>query len=396
MRWKAPACRNDRNSVHHSETKRVEGYELITDPAVLAGRVQEMAPEAILALDTEASSFHRYRESVCLVQLSTRERTYLVDPLAVRELGPLRNLLAETGMEVVIHDADYDLRILARDHGIRVENVFDTLIASELINEPEIGLAALLRKYQGLQVDKKFQKADWSKRPLPKPMLDYAAGDTSHLIAVRDILKEKLHEKGRWEWAAEEFSLLTDAPFNLPVNEEPAFLRMKGAKTLKPHQLAVLHELHAWRESVAEKMDRAPFMVLGNDVLLDLSSDPPTSRNQLMARKGVGERVAQRYGSEIIAALQRGLDLPKEEWPRLPKPKRWQRDDEYEDRLKRLKQMRDKLTTEHDLRMGIVASNQLLADIARTLPGDLDALAALPGIRRYQVKHFGGDLLKAL
>lgn len=374
----------------------MEGYELITDPAVLAGRVHEMAPEAILALDTEASSFHRYRESVCLVQLSTRERTYLVDPLAVRELGPLRSLLAETGMEVVIHDADYDLRILARDHGIRVENVFDTLIAAELINEPEIGLAALLRKYQGLQVDKKFQKADWSKRPLPKPMLDYAAGDTSHLIAVRDILKEKLHEKGRWEWAEEEFGLLTDAPFNLPVNEEPSFLRMKGAKTLKPHQLAILRELHEWRESVAERMDRAPFMVLGNDVLLDLSSDPPTSRNQLMARKGVGERVAQRYGSEIMAALQRGLDLPKEEWPRLPKPKRWQRDDDYEDRLKRLKQMRDKLTTEHDLRMGIVASNQLLADIARTLPGDLDALAALPGIRRYQVKHFGGDLLKAL
>lgn len=374
----------------------MEGYELITDPAVLAGRVQEMAPEAILALDTEASSFHRYRESVCLVQLSTRERTFLVDPLAVRELGPLRSLLAETGMEVVIHDADYDLRILARDHGIRVENVFDTLIAAELLNEPEIGLAALLRKYQGLQVDKKFQKADWSKRPLPKPMLDYAAGDTSHLIAVRDILKEKLHERGRWDWAEEEFGLLTDAPFNLPANEEPAFLRIKGAKTLKPHQLAILREVHAWRESVAEKMDRAPFMVLGNDVLLGLSMDPPTSRNQLAARKGVGERVVQRYGSEIMAAVQRGLDLPKDEWPRIPKPKRWQRDDDYEDRVKRLKQMRDKLTTEHDLRMGIVASNQLLSDIARTMPGDLDALAALPGIRRYQVKHFGSDLLKAL
>lgn len=371
-------------------------YELITDPDVLAGRVSEMAPEAVLALDTEASSFHRYRENVCLVQLSTRSRTFLVDPLVLHDLSPLRNLLAEPGMEVVIHDADYDLRILARDHGIRVENVFDTLIAAELLNEPEIGLAALLRKYQGLQVDKKFQKADWSKRPLPKPMLDYAAGDTSHLIAVRDILKEKLQEKDRWGWAEEEFGLLTDAPFNLPANEEPAFLRIKGAKTLKPHQLAILREMHAWREGVAEKMDRAPFMVLGNDVLLDLATDPPRSRNELAGRKGVGDRVMQRYGKDIMAAVQRGLDVPKDEWPRIPKAKRWQRDDDYEDRLKRLKQMRDKLTTEHDLRMGIVASNQLLADIARTLPGDLDALAALPGIRRYQVKHFGSDLLRAL
>jgi ribonuclease D len=374
----------------------VPEFELITDPEVLAGRVTDMAPEAVLALDTEASSFHRYKESVCLVQLSTRHRTYLVDPLVLRDLSPLRRLLAEPGMEVVIHDADYDLRILARDHGIRVENVFDTLIAAELLNEPEIGLAALLRKYQGLQVDKKFQKADWSKRPLPKPMLDYAAGDTSHLIAVRDILKEKLHEKQRWEWAEEEFELLTDAPFNLTTNEEPAFLRMKGAKTLKPHQLAILREVHAWRDGVAEKMDRAPFMVVGNEALLSLATDPPKGVNDIASRKGVNERMVQRYGRDIMAAVQRGLDLPKDEWPRITKPKRWQRDDDFEDRVKRLKQMRDKLTTEHDLRMGIVASNQLLADMARILPGDLDALAALPGIRRYQVKHFGGDLLKAL
>jgi len=374
----------------------LEHYELITDPEVLVGRVSELAPEAVLALDTEASSFHRYKESVCLVQLSTRERTYLVDPLALRDLAPLSKLLAQPAMEVVIHDADYDLRILARDHGIRVENVFDTLIAAELVNEPEIGLAALLRKYQGLEIDKKFQKADWSKRPLPKPMLDYAAGDTSHLIAVRDILESKLRELGRWDWAEEEFALLTDAPFNLPGNEEPAFLRMKGAKTLKPHQLAVLREVHGWRDGVAEKMDRAPFMVVGNDVILAISSDPPKDARDLAKRKGMSERVMERFGKEIMAAVERGLAIPKDEWPRVAKGKRWQRDDDYEDRFKRLKQMRDKLTTEHDLRPGIVAANQLLMDMARTLPGDLDALSTLPGIRRYQVKHFGADLLKAL
>lgn len=374
----------------------MEHYELITDPEVLAGRVGELAPEAVLALDTEASSFHRYKESVCLVQLSTRERTYLVDPLALRDLAPLGKLLAQPAMEVVIHDADYDLRILARDHGIRVENVFDTLIAAELVNEPEIGLAALLRKYQGLEIDKKFQKADWSKRPLPKPMLDYAAGDTSHLIAVRDILETKLRALDRWEWAEEEFALLTDAPFNLPSNEEPAFLRMKGAKTLKPHQLAILREVHGWRDGVAEKMDRAPFMVVGNDVILILSTEPPKDARELATRKGMSERVMERFGKDILAAVERGLAVPKDEWPRVAKGKRWQRDDDYEDRFKRLKQMRDKLTTQHDLRPGIVAANQLLMDMARTLPGDLDALSTLPGIRRYQVKHFGAELLRAL
>lgn len=371
-------------------------FELITSREALTKRAAELGKASIIALDTEASSFHRYKEQVCLVQLSTRERTVLVDPLAVPDLKPLKELLAMPAMEVVIHDADYDLRILAKYHGIRVENVFDTLVAAELINEPEIGLASLLLKYQGLQVDKRFQKADWSRRPLPADMLAYAAGDTSHLIALRDQLKEKLVAKGRWAWAEEEFNLLTDAPFNLPADEEPAFLKIKGAKMLKPHQLAILREMHAWREALAEKMDRAPFMVLGNEALLALATDPPKSAKDLIGRKGYGEKLMQRHGRDLVAAVQRGMDLPKEEWPRVPKPKRWQRDDDYDDRLKRLKQVRDSLTAEHDLRLGIVASNQLLADIARTLPGDLDALAAMPGIRRYQVEQFGPDLLKAL
>lgn len=371
-------------------------YELITTPQALVACVTHLGKEKVIALDTEASSFHRYKESVCLIQISTRTSTYLIDPLAVVDLAPLGALLAQKGMEVVIHDADYDLRILARHHGIRVENVFDTLVAAELLNEPEIGLAALLLKYQDIKVDKKFQKADWSKRPLPKDMLDYAAGDTSHLIALRDILETKLKEKGRWGWAEEEFSLLTDAPFNAPVNEEPLFLRLKGAKMLKPPQLAILREVHAWREGVAEQQDRAAFMIMGNDILLSLATDPPATVKDIAARKGVNERMLEKHGRRIMAAVKKGQELPKEQWPRLERPKRWDRDNDYEDRLKRLKQTRDTLMKEFDLRPGIIAANQLLMDIARTLPGDLEALKALPGMRRYQVEHFGAALLKAL
>ncbi|MFN6176314.1 MAG: ribonuclease D [Flavobacteriales bacterium] len=371
-------------------------YELITTPEALVRALKALDGTPLLALDTEASSFHRYQERVCLVQLSDRERTLLVDPLAITDLAPLGTMLADPAMQVVIHDADYDLRILAKYHRIRVENVFDTLVAAELLNEPEIGLAALLLKYQGVKVDKKFQKADWSERPLPAPMLDYAAGDTANLIALRDILEEKLHEKDRWTWVQEEFALLTDAPFNLPAEEEPAFLKMKGAKMLKPHQLAVFREVHGWREGLAAKMDRAPFMVFGNEALLSLATEPPRNIQEVLNRKGVNTRLLQRHGQELMEAIERGLQLPKEEWPRIPRPKRWDRDDDYEERLKRLKQVRDRLTLAHDLRPGIVAANQMLMDIARTLPGDLQALAAIPGIRRYQVEHFGADLLKAL
>jgi ribonuclease D len=374
----------------------VPSYELITTPEALVRALKALDGTPLLALATEASSFHRYQERVCLVQLSDRERTLLVDPLAITDLAPLGTMLADPAMQVVIHDADYDLRILAKYHRIRVENVFDTLVAAELLNEPEIGLAALLLKYQGVKVDKKFQKADWSERPLPAPMLDYAAGDTANLIALRDILEEKLHEKDRWTWVQEEFALLTDAPFNLPAEEEPAFLKMKGAKMLKPHQLAVFREVHGWREGLAAKMDRAPFMVFGNEALLSLATEPPRTIQEGLNRKGVNTRLLQRHGQELMEAIERGLQLPKEEWPRIPRPKRWDRDDDYEERLKRLKQVRDRLTLAHDLRPGIVAANQMLMDIARTLPGDLQALAAIPGIRRYQVEHFGADLLKAL
>ncbi len=374
----------------------VPSYSLITTPAELAACTALLATEPVIALDTEASSFHRYRESVCLIQLSTRSRTFLVDPLRVADLAPLGALLARPDMEVVIHDADYDLRILARHHDIRVEHIFDTLVAAELLNEPEIGLAALLAKYEGVKVDKKYQKADWSKRPLSKDMLDYAAGDTANLIALRDRMGSMLKEKDRWSWAVEEFGLLTDAPFDLPVNEEPPFLRLKGAKTLKPHQLAILREVHGWREGVAEQQDRAPFMILGNEVLLSLATDPPSTLNDLTARKGVNERTVQKHGRQILAAVKKGQELPKDQWPRLERPKRWQRDDDYEDRLKRLKATRDVLTTRYDLRPGIVAANQLLMEIARTLPGDLQALSGISGIRRYQVEHFGAELLRSL
>ncbi|HMQ74589.1 MAG TPA: ribonuclease D [Flavobacteriales bacterium] len=375
---------------------RPVAYSTVNDQGDLARMTAALSASSVIALDTEASSFHRYKVRVCLVQVSDRDRTWLVDPFAAGDLAPLGTLLARTDMEVVIHDADYDLRMLAREQGIRVENVFDTLVAAELLNEPEIGLASLLQKYMGIQVDKKFQKADWSKRPLPEAMLDYAAGDTAHLIALRDILEARLKEKGRWSWAREEFALLTDAPFNLQDNLEPGYLRLKGAKLLKPHQLAVLREVHAWREGVAERMDRAPFMVIGNEVLLDLAKEPPADAHALASRKGMSEKVMDRHGRAILEAVRRGALLPRDQWPRLERPKRWDRDPEHDERLKRLKAVRDRLTAEHDLRMGIVASNQLLQEVARSRPGDLQALSALPGIRRYQVELFGADLLAAV
>lgn len=251
----------------------------------------------------------------------------------------------------------------------------------------------MLKKYFGLQLDKRFQKADWTKRPLTQGMLDYAAMDTRYLLALRDELAAALHAKGRWDWATEEFSLLTEIPFQDQGEHEPAFLRIKGAKALKPKELAILRELHEWRNGVAARLDRAPFMVVGNDVLIHLARDPAPTLAALGQIKGMGQTAVDRYGTEILNALQRGQRTPKDLWPRLERPKRHPRDPQLEERVKRLKAVRDKLAADLDLRPGIVAANHQLLDIARAKPATMDDLLAIADVRRYQAKEFGSALL---
>lgn len=369
---------------------------LITDQARFRDLMARLAGETSLALDTEASSFHRFHERIGLIQLSNRKDTWLIDPLAVTDVGELGALLGSESGETVIHDADYDLRLLKHMYGFRVRHIFDTLIAAELINEPELGLAALLNKYFGIQLDKRYQKADWCKRPLTPGMLSYAAMDTRYLIALRDELEAALRAKGRWAWAEEEFGLLTEIPYNQRDAEMPGFLRIKGAKALKPKELAILKELYEWRQGVAEKLDRAAFMVVGNDVLMGLAREPVDSLAALASRKGVGPAAMEKFGGEILQAVERGVRMPKELWPRLERPKRRPRDPQLEDRMKRLKAIRDKLAIGHDLRPGIVAANHLLMDIALAKPATEAELQAVQGMRRYQAQTFGAELLAVI
>lgn len=374
----------------------MEETPLIAEPSVFQDLMGHLANEPCIALDTEASSFHRYHERIGLIQLSNRKDTWLIDPLALDNVGALGTLLGSQHAETVVHDADFDLRLLKRMYGFRVRHIFDTLIAAELVNEPELGLASLLKKYFGIQLDKRYQKADWCKRPLTPGMLAYAAMDTRFLIGLRDELAAKLRGAGRWDWAMEEFELLTEVPFQAKEDPTPGFLRMKGAKALKPHELAVLKELHQWRAGVASGLDRAAFMVLGNDVLLTLSREPVTSLAALARLKGVGPSTMEKYGTAILEALQRGLTMPKDQWPRLERPKRFPRDPQLEERVKRLKAARDKMALAQDLRPGIIAANQLLLDIARAKPAGQDDLLAIPGLRRYQAREFGPALLAVI
>jgi len=249
--------------------------EYITTERGLEGVAQRVGTESALAVDTEAAGYHRYFDRVCLVQISTRSATYVIDTLAVRRLDPLRPAFEEPSVEIVIHDADYDLRLLSRDFGIRVRGLFDTKVAAQFLGEPSIGLASLVEKYLGIRLEKAFQRADWAQRPLPVEMLEYAAEDTRHLLPLRDLLRAELERRGRLAWAQEEFELQEAIQWTPPAADPDAYLRLKGTRDLQPRQLAVLRELHAWREAVARERDVAPFRVLTNEAMIEIARRMP-------------------------------------------------------------------------------------------------------------------------
>src|SRR4051812_13781153 len=236
---------------------QAQQVRLIQSQAELDRLLQQLSQEPLLAVDTEAASFHRFRDRVYLLQLSSRQETAIVDPLAVSNLDSFGAVLADPAVEIVFHDADYDLRLLSQEYGFRATNLFDTRIAAQLLNEPGVGLAALLEKYLGVRLDKRYQRADWSARPLSREMLEYAAADTLHLLALRDILQSQLRERGRREWAEEEFALLSAARRTPAEPDEPGYLRLKGAKALKARALAVPRELPQWREREGRREERA-------------------------------------------------------------------------------------------------------------------------------------------
>ncbi len=262
-----------------------------------------------LALDTEGASFHRFLDRIYLLQISTREHSAIIDPLPIGSPAKLGQLLQSNRVEVVFHDADYDLRLLHQDYGWHVTKIFDTRIASQLLGIKSFGLAALLKQFFDVKLDKKHQRADWSMRPLTPDMLEYAAQDTRYLLQLKDHMTSELQRRGRLHWAEEEFARLEGTRWEAEEEME-GFLRLKGARDLTRRELAVLREVANWRDTVAAALDRATFRVMGNEVLLDLARRTPRSISELSAIKGMPKGMIERAGGDITAAIRRGMEAP--------------------------------------------------------------------------------------
>lgn len=364
------------------------------DLRALAG---ELEGTRALALDTEADSLHHYPGKLCLVQVADAAgRGHLVDPLAVRDLSPLGPVLADPRTIKVLHAADNDLAYLKRLYGVTVASLFDTAVAARFLGATALGLEGLLTQYLGVTPVKSRQKDDWSRRPLTAEQEAYALDDVLHLSPLRERLLEALRALGREQWVEEECAGLAA----LLVPEKPAdpdaYMKLKGARELDVRGLAVLRELHAAREALALRLDRPPFMIVGNESLVGLAKRLPGDADGILSVPGCTPPVVRRAGAAILEAVARGLAAPDADLPVYRSAPRPHVPAAVRRRAEALRAWRAKASKEIGLEPGVLFPQRLIDRLAAAPPTDLAALRQVEGVRDWRAKLLGPAVLEAL
>jgi ribonuclease D len=268
------------------------------------------------------------------------------------------------------------------------------MLASRFLGITEFGLAALLKARFGIELNKKYQKADWSKRPLSPEMSAYAAADTSDLLPLYDQLNAELVQKGRLQWLEEECRLVCLA--RVTEKEGPLFISCKGAGKIKGRTLAVLEGLLQLRDSQARELDRPPFKVISVETLLEVAEKRPRTLSDLSGIKGMTPGQIHRFGDRILAAVSIALALPEEDLPCFPRQRREEPADGTKERLKRLKSWREQHSSQQGLEPGVVAPNWLLEAVADARPASAAELDGISGMREWQKGLYGHELLHEL
>lgn len=369
-------------------------FQFIDDTDSAHRLAAELATSERIALDCEAAGFHRYSDRLCLVQISTEQATYIVDPLSVDPTDALKPVLEDPDVPVVMHGADFDLRLLDRDLDIRLRGLVDTQAAAAMLGEPALGLASLLEAHLDVHVSKKYQRADWAKRPLPEEMLAYAASDTRHLLELADLLTRRLDAEDRREWALEEYRELETIRFE--EDDADPVTRVKGARDLDDREVTALREALDWRDRIAREKDRAPFRVVGDRTLLAAARSRPRTPDELAALKGMNRSLARSEGLALLERFRSVERLAPAELRPYPAPEgngRGRPPPEVEERMDRLKALRNARAKALGMDRGTLLPNATLMEIALAAPDDLDALRRVPGIKEWQVEALGEDLL---
>jgi ribonuclease D len=375
-------------------TSRFE-YQLIDTTNALVEFSNHAGNAETIAVDIEGDSMFHYQEKVCLIQMEAGGQTVVIDPLRIKDISPIKPLLENPSIKKVIHGADYDIRSMYRDFGISIVNLFDTQLASMFMGWAETSLEAVVGRYFGVELDKKYQKKNWSRRPLPEEMVAYAASDVAYLIPLAHYLTQELKKKGRLDWVTEECRLLSNV--RPKKNDDgPMFLKFKGAGRLEPRQLVVLESLLQMRNAIARQKDRPLFKVISNAALKKIAMAPPKSLKQLKAKKLLSDKQFQMYGKAVFEAVRNALKTPSSQLPKYPRRRSPRVPKQVPARVKALRKWRDQIADDLELSSALLLNRALITAIAVDKPNSKVALSNVEGIHQWQIKAFGDGILEVL
>jgi ribonuclease D len=361
----------------------------VAGPSAFRRMVETLSQQPAIGVDTESNSLFAYQEQVCLIQFSADDLDFLVDPLSLPDLSALGPVFANPAIEKVFHAAEYDLICLKRDFGFEFNHLFDTMLAARIIGRTGLGLGTMLEEEFHVQVDKRFQRANWARRPIPPDMMAYARMDTHFLILLRDILREQLVRAGRLELALEDFRRMTRVTPD-HVNGGGCW-RIPGVQDLTPRQAAVLMEVCSYREERARLVDQPPFRILPNQILLEIAQLMPRKRADLNHVAGLSQKLIDRYGAGLLEAVERGIVGPPAYRPMTQRP-----NDAVLNRMEVLRNWRKMTAREIGVESDVVLPRDAVEVIATRGPRSLDELKQIMGEMPWRFEHFGPRILKVL
>ncbi len=354
--------------------------------------INDLERYPLLAVDTESNSLYVYQEQVCLIQFSTGDTDYLVDPLAISDLSPLWPIFANRDIEKIFHAAEYDLICLKRDFGYRFANIFDTMVAARILGRESVGLGAMLNEAFGLEVDKRYQRANWGKRPLPQAQLAYARLDTHYLIDLRNRLKAELVEKGWWALAEEDFREAEQVTMPDQDHSPSRCMRISGTQSLSPIELSILQSLCQYRDEQARFANLPPFKVLSNRVLVEIAHSHPQSFAELEQIETLSGRLLSRHGDGLLEAVEKGYEAGPLERPH----NHTRPTEDFLFRLDALRNWRKDMGQQMGVPSDVILPRDMLEQIAQASPQNLPELAELMGHLPWRLEKFGEQILDAL
>jgi ribonuclease D len=350
--------------------------------------VEDLATQPRLAVDTESNSLHAYREQVCLIQFSTPQKDYVIDPLALDNVTALGPIFSNPHVEKIFHAAEYDLICLRRDFDFQVEHLFDTMHAARVLGYPYVGLDNLLAEKFRFEMDKRHQKADWAVRPLSNAQLDYARLDTHFLFDLRDVLDTELHEKDRLRVAYEDFDRASHVDLPREKLNGASWKRFSLRKDITPRELTVLSELCTSRDHIAERMNRPVFKVISDSILIDIARNLP-EKDVDLAGLGLSSKQIHLWGGEILEAVKRGTVAPlvEREQPRRPT-------DATLKRMERLKTWRKKKAEEMGVESDIVLPKSYLNSLSEKPPKNVKDLEEMMHDSPTRFAKYGEQIMR--